>query len=174
MSTLHVIRLRGPWDYTPLARFVDGGDAAIPSVEPLVESAADLPPSGRVRMPCDWAESLGAGFRGRVAFRRRFGRPTGIDDGQRVWLVCEGANARATLVLNGEPLGEVSGPSAPSEFDVTARLHERNELTATVEFPHPTGGLANCDEGAATLVGGLTGEVRLEIRAAVAEDRGTT
>jgi beta-galactosidase/beta-glucuronidase len=146
MSTLHTIRLRGPWEYTVQSRIEGASDAA----SALVESNSNLPPSGRIVMPATWAESLGPEFRGRVEYRRRFGRPTGITPNESVWLVCDGAEASAAFSLNGDLLGSTAGPDSPAEFDVTTRLTERNELVAVVECTH--------------CAGGLTGEVRLEIR----------
>jgi beta-galactosidase/beta-glucuronidase len=143
VSTLHTIRLRGPWEYTVEART----DASISSV--------NLPPRGRVTMPATWAAYLGADFRGRVAYLRRFGKPTNLAPTEQVWLVCEGAAESASLAVNGHHLGSVTGPSSPAEFDVTKLLGERNELVATVESSQATGG--------------LTGEVRLEIREASAK-----
>lgn len=155
MSTLHVIRLRGPWEYVVCARFHAAGDRDAGATELArvlaTESTADLPPPGRVTMPASWANTLGPDFRGRVAFRRAFGKPTGLTSDEEVWLVCDGADPRASLELNDEPLGTVAGPGSPVEFDVTTRLRERNVLLAVVE--------------SADRAGGLSGEVRLEIRA---------
>lgn len=53
---------------------------------------------------------------------RRFGRPSGVETGDRVWLVVEG-HVLATLVLNGVCL-----PSAQERHDVTDLLESRNEL----------------------------------------------
>jgi beta-galactosidase/beta-glucuronidase len=138
MSTPHVIRLRGPWEYTVEARSSASSETT------------ELPPTGRVTMPTDWAASLGDAFRGRVAYRRRFGKPTNLESNESVWLVCDGATACATLELNRQVIGDVPGPSSPAAFDVTILLGERNELVAVVESLYE--------------VGGLTGEVRLEIR----------
>jgi beta-galactosidase/beta-glucuronidase len=104
---------------------------------------------------------LGADFRGRVRHVRRFGRPTGLDSGERVWLVCDGATLTATVVLNGTPLGAILGPTTPARFDVTERLLPRNELVIEVEFPAIEA--ANRPSAAEVRCGGLTGEVRLEI-----------
>jgi beta-galactosidase/beta-glucuronidase len=101
-------------------------------------------------MPTTWAESLGSEFRGRVAYRRRFGKPTNLPAAERVWLVCDGATSHALLKLNGESLGSIDGPRSPAAFDITTILAERNELLAVVESTEE--------------IGGLTGEVRLEIR----------
>ena len=69
----HVIRLRGPWEYCPLARTVMLADGS------RRRETDDLPAAGRIIMPADWGATLGADFHGRVSYLRRFGRPTGLD-----------------------------------------------------------------------------------------------
>jgi hypothetical protein len=131
----HRIRLRGPWDY-----------------EPLAYSAPQrhlLPPAGRMSVPCRWADGGLAGFDGRVRFRRRFGYPGRIDSYERVWLTFAGAAAQAAVALNGTALGLHDGEGA-FEFDVTDLLRPRNELVVDVEGPAESAG--------------LWGEVALEVR----------
>jgi len=48
-----------------------------------------LPPATRAAMPADWSGSFGADFFGRVRYRRTFQKPTGLETGERVWLVVE-------------------------------------------------------------------------------------
>ncbi len=127
----HRIRLRGPWECTPLARAGPG--------EPR--------PSLRMTMPCHWGDGGLPGFAGLVRFVRKFGYPGRIDDYERVWLTFAGVEGVASVTLNGQPLGELKGPG---EFEVTALLRQRNELTAEVR--------AETDRG------GLWGEVALEVR----------
>jgi hypothetical protein len=131
----HRIRLRGPWDYEPLAR--------LPA-----DAALQLPPPGRMAVPCRWTDGGLPGFAGRVRFRRRFGFPGQIDTHERVWLTGAGVEASADIAVNGVGLGRQVGDQ-PFECDVTAFLRPRNELVMDVE-----GG----DEG------GIWGEVALEIR----------
>ena len=88
---MHIIRLHGPWEYTPLN-----------------EDRETLPPPGRITLPADWSETLGADFRGRVRYTRRFHRPTGLDGGQRVFLSIECVDAFGAAWLNEEKLGEVA------------------------------------------------------------------
>lgn len=64
---------------------------------------------------------------GRTRFRRRFGRPRTLGEGETVWLVGETPSG-AEVTLNGEPLGESDWRFA---FDVTTRLNVRNEITIT-------------------------------------------
>ncbi len=130
----HRIRLRGPWDCVPLSS---------PGRPPL-------PSPRRVELPCRWRRAGLEGFVGTVRFRRRFGYPGRIDDGERVWLTVAGLAGRAEISLNGQSL-PLRDPSLPDqEFDVTGLLIARNELTIDVT--------------AATDDGGLDGEVALEVR----------
>ena len=114
----HVIRLRGPWQYRPLTRFDLG----------------PLPPPGRVELPTDWGATLGDEFRGRVRYERSFNPPTHLDPHERVWLVIEGAGARADVSLNGHPLGTVEGYALASEWDITEGIGRRNVLSIDVEL----------------------------------------
>ena len=129
----HRIRLRGPWECEPVAR-VGGGP---------------LPPPCRMTMPCRWADGALFGFAGRVRFRRRFGYPGRIDAHERVWLTFAGAGPVADVGLNEQHLARFEG-AGPFEFEVTALLQARNELTVEVDAP---GG-----------DGGLWGDVALEVR----------
>ena len=153
----HIIRLRGPWQYEPLVRLcLDPDGQAVPG--------ADLPPAGRVTLPADWSRTLGADFRGRVRYVRRFGRPTNLAVDQAVWLVCAGVDQSAQAWLNGRPLGQWQGYHQPVRFLVTADLVERNELIVDVELlplSYPDEQAVRPDR--AGLAGGLIGEVRLEI-----------
>lgn len=132
----HRIRLRGPWEYEPLARR-----------EP---PTGDLPPAGRMVLPCRWREGGLGDFVGRVRFRRRFGYPGRIDPHERVWLTFAGVDATTEVSLNGRFLGRHEGASEPFEFEVTSLLQPRNELMVEVESAGN---------------GGLWGEVAMEIRA---------
>jgi len=157
MGSPHVIRLRGPWDYEPLARCVLCPDGA------TREESTDLPASGRIQMPADWGATLGPDFRGRVRYVRRFGYPTGLEPHDRVWLVIDGADAMAAVRLNERLLGVVSGLHAPARFDVTSALKDRNRLVADVELPILSEVAEQARQARAGLPGGLVGEVRLEI-----------
>jgi len=130
----HRIRLRGPWEYQPLARCV-GDDRP-------------LPPPGRMTLPAHWSAGGLFDFAGTVQFRRRFGYPGRIDAHERVFLTFAGHRGLATAYLNGFLLADPL-PSEPCEFEVLHHLQARNELRIDLQ-------------GDATA--GLTGEVALEIR----------
>jgi beta-galactosidase/beta-glucuronidase len=136
MQYPHRIRLRGPWDF----EIMSGGSGEPP-----------LAKSGRVQMPTDWCLALGAGFLGRVRFRRFFNCPTGLEPHEAVWLIVEGIEARVEISLNGQPLGTADDTARPMSFDVTQQLAARNELWLEVEC-------------GASPSSGPIGEVRLEIR----------
>ena len=80
-------------------------------------------------------------------YRRRFGRPTGLEQGERVYLVIERAGGMGRVTLNGVPLDFGASDGSGLQQDVTALLNERNELTIAVVPSH-----------------GVLGEVRVEIR----------
>lgn len=58
---------------------------------------------------------------------RRFGRPSGIEPGDRVWLVMD-VPPPADATLNGAALPSLSDAAGPWRIDVTDRLGARNEL----------------------------------------------
>jgi hypothetical protein len=134
----HRIRLRGPWEYEPLARLS-------PTTEPL-------PSAGRMTLPCRWDEGGLKDFAGRVRFVRRFGQPRQIDPHEHVWLTFGGVDGTADIWLNGQSLGRHEDTAGPFEFEATELLRVRNELRVEVEAGH--------------VRGGLWGEVALEVRCA--------
>lgn len=164
INRMHTIRLRGPWQYEPLALTVwtaDGESVASPAGS---SELAALPPAGRVTMPCDWSESLGADFRGRVRFTRHFNRPTGLDSNTRVYLAIDEVDAVAEVQLNGNSLGRMRGIDGTWRSEITAILETRNRLEIVVDLPFVSDASAPLPRPRdARLAGGVTGEVRLEI-----------
>lgn len=146
MAYPHPIRLRGPWQCQPLVR-AGGGP---------------LTPPSRVFPPCTWDTACGSDFFGTVRFARAFHPPSAVDPHERVWLVVEGADARGQVTLNGRHVGCVDGYALPASWDVTDLLKRQNELTIDVECPDDASGMGRLGHGRRP--GGLTGEVRLEIR----------
>jgi len=85
-------------------------------------------------------------------YRRRFGRPTNLDPGERVLLVFEQLVEGAQIALNGQPLeGLVT--------DITERLEANNEITVRVRPQQ-------AEAAGPQFVGHLVADVRLEIHSA--------
>ena len=114
-------------------------------------------------MPADWSTVYGSDFRGRVCYRRTFQMPTGLDEGQRVWLAVEPPLSIGIVSLGGEMLGTIRHSGPAGRYDVTCRLQEHNYLEIIVEHPPLDDRLSQNDDDTARLPGGLVGEVRLEI-----------
>jgi hypothetical protein len=91
---------------------------------------------------------------GSQAWVRRFGRPSGVEPGDRVWLVMD-VPPPAGASLNGIPLPAMPEAVAPWRFDVTPRLGQRNELVLPLDAD-------GCGMRRAPLPA-LRGGVRLEI-----------
>ncbi|MFV2068442.1 MAG: hypothetical protein ACC645_15840 [Pirellulales bacterium] len=154
----HVIRLRGPWQYVPMARTVLRPDGSTREVDGL------LPPPGRCTVPSDWADALGPDFRGRVRYQRSFGCPTGLVPGDRVELVIGQVDAWGSATLNQHLLGQIDAGNSGARFDVTSRLAARNDLCVEVELPRSADNAPLLHRpGRENQSGGLLGEVRLEI-----------
>ena len=119
----HIIRLRGPWELQALARFVPLGGGK------HREETHDLPAAGKVTVPGDWGELLGADFVGRARYTRRFNCPTNLGPDERVWLAspCSGHGFKHSAAL-GEAiarniLDEVDAKSALTSFGMHRFLH---------------------------------------------------
>ncbi len=73
----------------------------------------------------------------RVLWSRRFGRPTGLEPGDTVWIVVEQCPAAGALLLNGRPIGQLSSGTAESRFEVTALVEPRNEMVLDLAAVFP-------------------------------------
>lgn len=100
--------------------------------------------------------------RGRDVWRRRFGRPAGLEETDRLWLLIESA------VDCGVHLGDERLPDVIAgrrwRCEVTGRLRLRNEL-ALVPRPATVGVAVDAARGRVSLPVGL-GRVILEIESA--------
>jgi hypothetical protein len=137
MIETHTIRLRGPWQCDV------GGQQS------------------RFHVPVQRRSVVRDDYRGRLSCRRRFGCPTCLDPHERVWLVIEEPARPGEAMLNSQPLGAFQIIGDSSEFDITGRLRERNELVLDLDFARPFSGTTFSNSGADEL---LFKEVRLEIR----------
>src|SRR5262245_15207785 len=163
---MHTIRLRGPWFVEPTKRFVPQPDGSYKPTED------DLPRSARATMPADWSALFGADFLGRVRYRRTFQKPTGLDPGERVFLVVETQQSSACITIKRQLVGFVYVGEPAGRFDITDRLEDHNRLEIFVDHPaveliaeHPDYDALRSTVGdpAQLSPGGLIGEVRLEI-----------
>jgi len=77
-----------------------------------------------------WEPPVAAGDRNR--FVRRFGRPSGLESGNRVLLVVSDPAVSASVVVNETPLPDVVGGAVRWEYDITPLLRERNELVLLI------------------------------------------
>ncbi|MCL4190733.1 MAG: hypothetical protein KJZ87_03220 [Thermoguttaceae bacterium] len=82
----------------------------------------------RIHLRRPW-RSASAGLR--PDWSRRFGRPTGLEPGDCVWLVIEGM-PQAEVWLNGNRLAPVDLLVA-ERYDITDRLMTRNEIVIVAE-----------------------------------------
>jgi hypothetical protein len=155
---MHTIRLRGPWQIEPLQRFVYQSDGYIQAV------AEDLPPATEAKMPADWSAPLGAGFLGRVRYVRNFNKPTGLDSGERVFLIVEPPRSAGRILLQRQFVGLVLAGEAAGRFDITERLESHNRLEIVVDHPALDEMRSKVGDPAELPPGGLVGEVRLEIQ----------
>ena len=154
---MHTIRLRGPWQVEAVARFVLQDDGTYLSV------TDDLPAGARVTMPADWSATLGRDFYGRVRYVRTFNKPTGLESGERVFLVVEPPRSEACITLKKELVGFVYSGQPAGRFDVTDRLEDHNEVEILVDHPSLDSMRSTLGDPTTLPPGGLAGEVRLEI-----------
>jgi len=162
----HSIRLRGPWNYQPLIRF-------LPLASGQLRGAKEnVPRGGTLELPADWGGVLRCDFQGVVRFTRRFHRPTGLHAASRVWLLVDDVDWRAVVTLNERALGSVVSKLAtesgalrcPARFDITADLLPQNLLSIDVTSPSLTAnGFPLPRPGREDQPGGPIGLVRLEI-----------
>lgn len=113
----HRIRLRGPWHAVWLGALPDDRSEV------------------RINLPGSRQELFGdrAGI---VRLVRRFGQPSGIEEGERVWLEVA-TRSEASVLLNGEWLGTT--PAGSVRFDVTNQLGWRNRLDLDLKLDEPDG-----------------------------------
>lgn len=112
---LHVIRLRGPWDYE-----------VVLSEQPNA--------SGTQNAPIPAASLVGADFRGVIRFQRRFGWPEKLDPDERVYLVLDTPGRMVQAELNGVPLDVGDQSCSLCEVDITTQLQRRNRLALDLEL----------------------------------------
>ena len=87
----------------------------------------------KVRVPGHWrAEADFSASDGPILYRRMFEGPA-LEEGQRAWVVMEGAFYQSDVWLDGSYLGDTEGYFFPHSFDATALLRARPEHVLAVE-----------------------------------------
>ncbi|MFM8705029.1 MAG: hypothetical protein ACKOHG_14400 [Planctomycetia bacterium] len=74
---------------------------------------------------------------GGTEWKRRFGRPAGIEPGDRVLLVVSQAEVAAVVTLNAVTLPPLPAGAGRWTHDVTPLLRDRNELVLAMTEPVP-------------------------------------
>lgn len=148
---IHRIHLKGPWNY----EWLDGPHGSGDTTETTSPEDSPLLPDSRVRMPASWQSAFG-NVSGTIRFRRRFQRPTNLDENERVHIAFEGIGGEASIAVNDNSIGSQSDTAETISFDVTELLERSNELSVELTFT---------PDDASTL-GGLYKPVALEIHLA--------
>jgi hypothetical protein len=102
----HSIRLAGPW------------------------MAIDLQPHPASTMPerFQWPHWQPSGEQ-HCGWRRSFNVPTGLADGDRLFLQCDGLPIGTTVVFNDRELGKIAATSPPiTRFEITTLLVRSNQV----------------------------------------------
>lgn len=139
-NPIHRMHLKGPWQY----EWLDGpyGSGQVPEDDATLDSP--LLTDFRVRMPCSVLEAFG-NVSGRILFRRRFQKPTNLDETEQVHIAFDGIGGRADIAVNGQALGSLTNNPKTVSFDMTKLLETSNELTVeltiTENKDQSTGGL---------------------------------
>lgn len=130
------IRLRGPWEVT------------------LIERDGTAEPLRFAYIPAEWRELFGDRA-GTAVFRRRFNRPTGLEESDEIWIVFPAVPGEVSFEINGRALSPCELTPERRAYDVTAELQEFNLMEVQVK-----------DDPAshAGRPGGLCETVYLEIR----------
>lgn len=79
---------------------------------------------------------------GGTIWRRRFGRPTGVEPADRLLLVVADRGVESRIRLNGVWLPPLPAGAGRWEEDVTPLLRDRNELELVMAAPSPAGSTA--------------------------------
>ena len=108
----HPIRLRGPWEYEPVARVLGDG-------RPLRRMQ-------RLNVPSAWPDGE---FVGRVRLVRRFGYPGTLEAHERVWLRLPLLAEGSVVHLNGMAFERIA-----REYDISDLLRPRNELRVEMDI----------------------------------------
>ncbi len=126
---VHRMNLKGPWFY----EWLNGPEPAVTFLDRCADRESPQMSTSRVRMPANWLDAFGA-VAGTVLLRRRFGRPSNLEDHERVHVTLENVVGDAEVIVNGDAVASVAASGKPQSFDVTNRLTASNELAIRLTF----------------------------------------
>lgn len=152
---VHRINLKGPWSY----EWLDGPHPVAGSEERISSEDSPLLADSRVRMPSSWQSAFGSSS-GRIRFRRRFQKPTNLDDNERVHMAFDGIGGSAVIAVNGRKIAEVENIESTVSYDVTRLLDPSNEVSVEISFTPD-----ECDQP-----GGLSKPVVVEIHCVATDE----
>ena len=111
-----------------------------------------------------WEPPTAVAGDGCVLWTRRFGRPAGLEPGDRVLLVVAASAVAAEVVVNAARLPSLSAHAGRWTQDITPLLRDRNELLLTMAAS--AGGDSAHEPQGRTTLPSIFGRVTLEIVAA--------
>ena len=111
-----------------------------------------MPQPHRMRLRPPWEQTRQGD---QMLWRRRFGKPSNIEEGEQVFLVIESPQIDAVVLLNGQRLRRIQPAEPAVRFAITRLLQPRNELVLAAASTQS----ATPEESSALPFG----EVRLEI-----------
>jgi len=131
MKMIHIMRLKGPWEYvwlSPKLTFEDLG----------------RPLAGTVKIPATWEDCFGK-TPGTVQWSRRFQKPTNLDPTERVMIAAPTLAGVRAVRINEASLPLDDQPEAGFRFDITEALQATNllqiEITCDDESDAPQRGM---------------------------------
>ena len=141
---MHRIRLGSQWDFEALLDTELSPDNTL-HTSPTNSPGHRRPKPKRLKDVADYKQAAGAGYQGRIRLVRRFGRPSGLQQNDRVELGMDLLQNTVMVSLNGQDLKPVgrhhpiesttaTDEQASVRFDVSVCLQDRNHLAIELDL----------------------------------------